>query len=165
MIRCHYTPETLEKVAKEGKQSVLKHGAIWHGLILLILIVGITIYDVRVFNMPYIKFIIVLLVLAIGFSFVTRRCDANITRTALENTEAIITLDEEYVQHNKTDGTNIMLPRQGLKAICRYGTPEHKMFDIWNPEFDPNLKITLTSGMENAKELVNAITPGAWSDD
>ncbi len=169
MIRCHYTPETLETVAKAGKCQKVSVVEILAGLSLLVLIER-AINDPSWLSIPVALVIPGLLVVSIpilGFVVVCqmRYFNANITRTVLENADDEIIMDDEYIQQIKEDGTKIMLPRQGLKAAIRYGAPEHKMFDIWNPDVDPNLKITLTSHMDNAKELVNAIKPRTWGDD
>ena len=164
MIRCYYTQETLDRVAKAGRYRAIGCG----GLIcvfLVLALVGTTVQNPQF----WFRFTNVMKSLfAVGFlgilSYFFHRLIFNIEETTLEHGGDEITLNDDEVRLVKEDGTQITLPRKGLKIRGSYFAAGIVVYTIRNRQFAQNHEIVLTSHAENAKKLLETIQPGAWDE-
>jgi uncharacterized protein YjeT (DUF2065 family) len=164
MIHCYYTKETLDRVAKSGRYRAIGCGVVLVGVPVFLMIRslideinqnGFVLSD----NVLFLSGIIIVWIG--GWSFF-HRLHCNIEKTTLEHAEDEITLDDNEIRLVKVDGTQITLPREGLKVIpISYYVAGNMSFKIWNPKISQD-EIVLTSDMENVKELVETIQPGTW---
>ena len=162
MIRCYYTRETINIVAKAGRRRAIGCGGVWFGWMLFAL-VAITIKEPGVwFRGPLFLYGCTGLWCGMGYFF--HRLLSNIEKTTLERAGDEITLDDSEIRSAAADGTQIALPREGLRVQGGYYAAGSVVYTIWNPKFskDKKNKIVLTTYMENAKELIETIRPGAW---
>jgi len=162
MIRCHYTQKTINTVAKAGRYRAIGCGGAWVGVMLFAL-VAMTIKEPGVwFRAPL--FLYGCTVLWCGMGYFFHRLLSNIEKTTLEHAGDEITLDDSEIRLVAADGTQITLPREGLRVQGGYYAAGSVVYTIWNPKFskDKKNKIVLTTYMENAKELIETIRPGAW---
>jgi|GEM_PF-1996913 len=162
MIRCHYTQETLDTVAKAGRRRAIGCGGFWYGVMLFGLIAAAIQEPGVWFRAPL--FLLGFTVFWCGMGYFFHRLLCNIEKTTLQHAGDEITLDDNEIQLVAADGTQITLPREGLRVQGGYYAAGSVIYTIWNPKFskDKKDKIVLTTYIENAEELVKTIRPGAW---
>lgn len=163
MIRCHYTPETIEKAAKEGRNRAIGCGGLLWGLPAWALF-EMTRHEPSLwFRFPDALFLWIWAGGWYGLSYFFHWAFLNIEKTTLRHAGDEITLDDNEIRLVKADGTQVTLPRDGL--TCHSPFPYaagNQIFKIRNLQIISSPEIELTSDMENAKELVETIQPGAW---
>ena len=158
MIRCYYTQETLDTVAKAGRQRAIGCGCIVYGWAALILI-GITIYDPAIWvRLPDALVLWCCTGFYCGLFYLMHWSLCYNERTTLEHAGDKITLDDDKILLVRVDGTQITLPRKGLKIHSR----DYHVYRIRSSQYDFSPEIVLTPAMENAKELIETIQPGGW---
>jgi hypothetical protein len=163
MIRCHYTRKTIDMVAKAGRYRAIGCGGFLYGWLAMAL-VGITIQEPAIWFQPSkVAFTVACVVGFIAMTYFFHRLHLNIEKTTLEHAGDEITLDDDEIRLVTADGTQITLPREGLRVQGGYYAAGNVTYRIWNPKFSKD-KIILTSDMENAEELVETIRPGAWDN-
>ncbi|MCL2348377.1 MAG: hypothetical protein FWC50_08965 [Planctomycetaceae bacterium] len=158
MIRCYYTRATLDTVAKAGRRRAIGCGGILLGIPILLLM-GATIRDPR-FLFDHLQ-ILLACFFWFGILFFFHYKIRNIEKTTLQHAGDEIILDDDEIRLVKMDGTQFALPRNGLRVQGGYYAAGNVVYSIWNPNISKD-KIVLTTNMENAKELVETIRPGAW---
>ena len=156
MIQCYYSKETIAMVAKSGQRRAIGCGGFWFGLLLLP-IVGMAIQNPANID----ERILLISIVWCGMGYFFHRLLCNIEKTTLEHARDEITLDDNVIRLVTEDGTQITLPREGLRVQGGYYAAGSVTYNIWNPNVSKD-KIVLTASMENARELVDAIRPGAW---
>ena len=164
MIRCYYTKETLDRVAKSGRYRAIGGGGVWYGLPALVLIVK-TIQDPAIWIQPHdVLFLLAFGVGWVGAGYFFHWLLCNIEKTTLKHAGDEITLDDDEFRLVKADGTQITLPRKGLRIRSPYYANGRQIFRISTSQFASFHEIVLTSDMENARELVETIQPGSWDE-
>ena len=156
MIRCYYSKETIDRTAKAWLYRLLFWGSWWCGIPVLLMIR----------DFLYNPDCDAVLLLIGGYLWVGMWCFfhcllLNSEKTTLEHAGDVITLDDNEIRLVEADGAQITLPRNGLRVQGGYYAAGNVTYRIWNPKHSQD-KIVLTSTMENAKELVETIRPGAW---
>jgi hypothetical protein len=163
MIKCYYTKETLDRVAKSGRYRAIGCGGFLYGWFILALIV-ITVQDPALWlRVRDALFVSGCAVFWFGILYFFHRLLLNIERTTLKHAGDEITLDDDEIRLVSADGTKITLPRYGLKIYYPYYATGSMIFTITNPGISKD-KIVLTSNMENARELIETIKPGSWDE-
>lgn len=165
MIRCYYTEETLNRVTKARRYRAMGCGGFLYGWVVLVLI-GITIQNPAIwFRFHDVVFLLGCVGGYCGMVFFFHRLLCNIEKTTLVHAGDEITLDDNEIRLVKVYGTQMTLPREGLKVIKASPYVAGNMsFNIRNPEWSKWDEIVLTIDMENAKELVETIQPGTWEE-
>jgi len=164
MIRCYYTKETIDAVSKSGRYRAIGCGGFIYGFAALALI-GITIQDPLCwFRLRDVLFLLCWTFLFCGGVYFFHWLICNIEKTTLKHAGDEITLDKAEIRLVKADGTQVALPRKGLKIRSPYYAVGRQIFRISNLRLDSSPEIVLTSDMENAKELVETIQPGSWDE-
>jgi len=164
MIRCYYSKETIDRVAEAGRYRAIGCGGLWCGWYALVLI-GISMQNpVLWFRWRATLVILALSVLWIGGGYFFHWLLRNIEKTTLKHAGDKITLDDDEIRLDKSDGTQITLPRKELKIRSPYYACGRQIFRIISSQFTPSPEIVLTSDMENARELVETIQPGSWDE-
>ena len=154
MIRCYYSKETIERVAKAGRNRLIFDGGFWGGLMVL----GFVLWN-RLEPAPGLLFPCIFFC---GVLYYIHRHLLHVEKTILQHAGDEITLDNDKIQLTQTDGTQLILPQKELKIEKPVYVFGKMIFRITNSQFVPGAEITLTSDMENAKELVETIQPGLW---
>ena len=159
MIQCYYTKETLDKVTKAGRRRLVFESFFWGSLMVLNFVLAIRMDPDGVsVGVPS---LLGLYALFAGILYYIHRLMLRVERMTLQLADDEITLDEKEIRLIKTDGTQITFPRYRL-SIQRNFYANGMIFRIWSPQIASSPEIVLTSNMENAKELVEAIEPGLW---
>ena len=168
MIRCYYTKETIDRVAKARRYRAIGCGSLFCGLPVLLMILklieeinnnpGVLFHD-------RVLFLLGIIVAWVGGCYFFHWQLCKIERTTLKHAGDEITLDDNEIRLVKSDGTRITFPRDGLKIFQASPYVAGSMsFRIRNPTISHWDEIILTSHMENAKELVETIQPGSWDE-
>ena len=162
MIQCYYTRKTLDTVAKAGRRRAVGCGGVLFGFLALVLI-GITLQDPVIWFQP-LEFVLVMAGFAflIGITYLFHWLLRNVEKTTLDHAGDEITLDDDEIRLLRADGTQITLPRKGLKIRVPYYASGSMIFKIKNSQLASSSEIVLTSVMENTRELVETIQPGSW---
>jgi hypothetical protein len=154
MIRCYYTKETLAAIPKAGRLSEILSGCLM--FITTLIMIGVT---VRFADTVITVFAVFCTISFCIFFYFHHRLNSNLERTALQQADEQIILDDNEIRLIRADGIPIALPRNGLKIESPYGG---QMFVITNPSFASNCKIVLFPFMENARELVDVLDSRLW---
>lgn len=156
MVQCYYSKETIDRVAKAWRHRLIFWGSWWCGIPVLLLIR-------EFFRNPNCHAMTLLTggCLWVGMWFFFHLLLLNAEKTTLKHAGDIVTLDDDEIRLIRVDGTQIALPRKGLRIQGGYYAAGNVTYTIGNPEISRE-KIVLTNNMENVKELVETIRPGAW---
>jgi len=161
MIHCYYTQETLNRVAKSGRYRAIGCGGCVCGFVTLLLIVATVQNPAIWWQVPDVLLLSGCIVGLVGMTYLFHWMLLNIERTTLKHAGDEITLDDNEIRLVCVTGTEIILPRKGLKIYSPYYVAGSMIFTITNPK-ESDDKIVLTSHMENARELIETIKPGSW---
>lgn len=165
MIRCYYKREELEIIARAARNRVVYIGGfmlLW----CLVIIIGGTWQDPTVWFRPKsVGSFLLFMSCFWGMLYFMHYLLTKIDRTTLAHDGDIIVLDDENIRLSQGDGTEIVLPRGGLRVSCSWHATGRTIFKIRNYSFIDSPTIVLTTDMENAVELVNTIQPNVWNPD
>ena len=154
MIRCYYSQKTIYFAAMARRHRVIGCCAFLLGILVLL---GRG--PGFLFDTPQALFGSFLL---LGMLFFSYRWLLNIEKITPRHAGDVITLDDDEIRLATAGGTQITFPREGLNVEKTCSTIGYAIYIIRHSQFTAEPKIVLTADMENAKELVETIRPGAW---
>ena len=160
MIRCYYPNETLGSVAKAWQRRLIFDGGFWVGIMVLGLVLSARL-EPNKDSMPVLLFAYCFfggVLLWIHWSVL------HVEKTTLQHKGDVITLDNYGIRLCKEDGTQIMLPRDGLEIESIFRASSRHIIKISNSQFASISEIVLTTYMENVQELIESIKPGVWAE-
>ena len=159
MIRCYYTKETLDTVARAGRCRAIRWGGVWYGGMLIVAVGGVILNPE---NLNACLLIFCSVWCGAGYLYHWILC--KVEKTTLQHAGDEITLDDNEIRLVTAGGTQITFPRKGLWVQRGYfNAAGNVIYTISNPKISED-KIVLTPHMANARELLETIRPGIWDN-
>jgi hypothetical protein len=156
MIRCYYTKEALDTVAKTRQRRIFFAKILSY----VFAAAGLFVTFALEFRFPDVPVTLGFLACFGGMLYFAHWHALKFEDLIMQHADDEITLNDDEIRMSKADGTQISLARHGL--IVESSGTTVPVFKIRNPGIISNSEIVLVSIMENTKELVETIQPGIW---
>jgi hypothetical protein len=162
MIKCYFTKETLDRINKSPRRDGFGCACCWYGVLASFLIMGFAIAPKNVPSFGTIVFFAIIYGVLVFVPYFFYRGLLHIKEITFQHAGDEITLDDNEIRLVNADETQIVFPRDGLQIQRTYKMNHTMIFEIKNDRIDSDIEIVLTTDMENAKELAEAIQPGLF---